>query len=255
MAAGQSPADRPGSGIANVAPKLHSARGPTSSPKEPMTAAAEQLTERQIKQRKRKDISGKLLDAAEELILEEGYAAATARNIARKIGLKHQAVFYYYGTQDELLLAVLRRVNERRRKAIENAFGQEHPLSTLWKTASEPEMTRLTAEFMALANHNELIRDELAKDGTETRLYEAEEIKGYLERIGVKPQIPPIVVAILTHSMAIYLRQEKNLGIKLGHDLAEFLTDASFAAFEKSTTSSESVRPIVEGLTAPRSDD
>lgn len=218
-------------------------------------AADEKLTERQIRQRKRKDISGKLLDAAEELILEEGYAAATARHIAKKVGLKHQAVFYYYGTQDELLLAVLRRVAERRRKAIEKAFKQEHPLSALWKAISEPESTRLSAEFMALANHNEVIREELAKDARETRLYEAGEIEAYLKRLGVEPQIPPIVVTILTHSMAMYLRQEKNLGMTLGHDLAEMMTDASFGAFEKNAASNDSVRPIVDGLNSLARDD
>ena len=217
-------------------------------------AADAKLTERQIKQRKRKDISGKLLDAAEALILEEGYAVATARHIARKIGLKHQAVFYYFGTQDELLLAVVRRVAKRRREAIEKAFQEQHPLSALWKAISDPESTRLAAEFMALANHNEVVRAELAKDAHEIRLFEAAAIEEYLARIGVEPRIPPIVVTILTHSVAMYLRQEKNLGITLGHDLAKMMTDASFSAFEEGAFASADVEPIVEGLTSPASD-
>lgn len=218
-------------------------------------ASDSKLTERQIKQRKRKDISGKLLDAAEALMLEEGYAAATARNIAKRIGLKHQTVFYYFGTQDELLLAVLRRVSKRKNDAIRKAFLEKYPLSALWKAISDSETTRLTAEFMALANHNEVIRSELARDTNETRLFEAQAIEEYLKKVGVEPRIPPIVVTILTHSMAMYLRQEKNLGITLGHDLAEGMSDASFSAFEESTVSSVGVEPILEGLTSPPSDD
>src|SRR5215470_9049592 len=50
-----------------------------------------------------------LLDAAERLMLEEGYAAVTSRRVAEKAGLKPQLVHYYFRTMGELYLAVFRR--------------------------------------------------------------------------------------------------------------------------------------------------
>ena len=52
---------------------------------------------------------GVLLDAAEQLLLEEGYAAVTSRRVAEKAGLKPQLVHYYFRTMEDLFLAVFRR--------------------------------------------------------------------------------------------------------------------------------------------------
>ncbi len=49
-----------------------------------------------------------LLDAAERLLLAEGYAAVTSRRVAAAAGLKHQLVHYYFRTMDDLLLEVYR---------------------------------------------------------------------------------------------------------------------------------------------------
>ena len=51
----------------------------------------------------------KLLDAAERLMLEEGYAAVTSRRVGRKAGISSQLVHYYFRTMDDLFLEVFRR--------------------------------------------------------------------------------------------------------------------------------------------------
>ena len=51
----------------------------------------------------------KLLDAAEQLMLEEGYAAVTSRRVGRKAGISPQLVHYYFQTMDDLFLEVFRR--------------------------------------------------------------------------------------------------------------------------------------------------
>ena len=52
---------------------------------------------------------GVLLDAAEELLLQEGYAAVTSRRVADAAGLKPQLVHYYFRTMEDLFLEVFRR--------------------------------------------------------------------------------------------------------------------------------------------------
>ena len=45
----------------------------------------------------------KLLDATAEIILQEGYAAATSRRVAEKVGVQRAVVYYYFPTMDDLL--------------------------------------------------------------------------------------------------------------------------------------------------------
>ena len=51
-----------------------------------------------------------LLNAAESLMRESGYAAVTSRRLAARAGLKPQLVHYYFRTMDDLFLALFRRV-------------------------------------------------------------------------------------------------------------------------------------------------
>ena len=50
-----------------------------------------------------------LLDAAETVMIEHGYAAVSSRRIAEQAGLKPQLVHYYFRSMDELLFEVCRR--------------------------------------------------------------------------------------------------------------------------------------------------
>ena len=66
-----------------------------------------------------------LLDAAEQLLLEEGYAAVTSRRVAAKAGLKPQLVHYYFRTMDDLFLEVFRRRAEENLARFERAVAAD----------------------------------------------------------------------------------------------------------------------------------
>ena len=196
----------------------------------------------------RPDMRAKLLDAAEALIREDGYGAATARRIADSVGVKHQAVFYYFGSQDELLVAVFNRVSKSRRERLHGAMNAENPIRALWEFHRDPDVTRFTLEFMALANHNESIRAEIARSAQEFRELETEVIGRYLEARGIEPRLSPQYVAMLTNAMARLLVQEANLGIFSGHAEVEAIVAASMAAFEKDGMTGAGDAPWVEAL-------
>jgi AcrR family transcriptional regulator len=56
------------------------------------------------------DVRRRVLDAAEALFAERGYAAATTRDIAQRAGIQKRMVFYYFPRKDALYRAVLERV-------------------------------------------------------------------------------------------------------------------------------------------------
>ena len=198
------------------------------------------------------DVRAKFLDAAEQLIREEGYAAASARAIAERVGMKHQAVFYYFNSQDELLLEVYRRTSRLHRERLEVAFRSANPVRGIWEIARDPATTAITIEFMALANHNELIRAEIAKTSTEIRNLESAAIDAYFKKLGINPLIPPEIVSILTNACARLLVQESTLGIHVGHKMYEDQVEESFRTFESSGETSNSVQAIVDSFSPAR---
>ena len=53
-----------------------------------------------------------LVEAADNIMIEEGAHAISARRVADRAGLKPQLVHYYFKTMDDLLIAVFRRAQE-----------------------------------------------------------------------------------------------------------------------------------------------
>src|SRR5512147_1787923 len=104
-----------------------------------------------------------LLDAAERLLLEEGYAAVTSRRVAAKAGLKPQLVHYYFRTMDDLFLEVFRRRAEENMARIERAVAADGSLRALWQLNADLRGAAFSIEFVALANHRKAIRAEIAR--------------------------------------------------------------------------------------------
>src|SRR5215471_17047743 len=55
----------------------------------------------------------RLLDAAERLLIDVGHEGVTTRHVSRAAGLNHGLVHYYFGSMEELFLAVLERFTAR----------------------------------------------------------------------------------------------------------------------------------------------
>ncbi|MGH1553214.1 TetR family transcriptional regulator [Streptomyces sp. L7] len=160
------------------------------------------------------------MDAAEQLLLAEGYSAVTARRVAAQAGLKHQLVHYYFHTMDDLLP----RPAPPSRRTGPGTAGRGTRLRpaaarALWAFSTDPAGASLTMEFMSLANHREAIRAEVAHYAERLRAAQAEALPGILRRYGVPPETcPPIVLVFLTTCVSRVLVLEDRLGMSAGHD-------------------------------------
>lgn len=159
-----------------------------------------------------------LLDAAERLMLEEGYAAVTSRRVAEKAGLKPQLVHYYFRAMGDLYLAVFRRRAEQGLEAQALALKSAQPLWALWRYSSDPRITAFTVEFMALASHRPELRAEFARYGEMFRQKEREVLTETLQRYGIDATaVPPVVWAVFATSLSRTLVLETALGMSTGH--------------------------------------
>ncbi len=161
---------------------------------------------------------GLLLDAAEQLMLEEGYAAVTSRRLASKAGLKPQLVHYYFRTMEELFLEVFRRRAEEGLEVQARALQSPQPLWALWRFGTDPAFTRISMEFMALANHRKEMRAEIAYYAERFRDEQRQAVTSALQRYGVSRQdMPPVVWTVLMTSLSRFLVLEQAIGMSGGH--------------------------------------
>jgi len=77
-----------------------------------------------------------ILEAALPVFGKVGFHGASLREIARSCGVSHQSLMHYFATKDELLMAVLRRRDERLRQHFDDEGGMR------------------LAELVALAEYN-----------------------------------------------------------------------------------------------------
>lgn len=159
-----------------------------------------------------------LLDAAERLMLEEGYAAVTSRRLANRAGLKPQLVHYYFRTMEELLLEVFRRRAEEGLEAQAHALQSDQPLWALWRFGTDPAFTQISMEFMALANHRKDMRVEIAYYAERFREEQRQAVAAALLRYGVETKdVPPVVWTVLMSSLSRFLVLEQAIGMSGGH--------------------------------------
>ena len=168
---------------------------------------------------------GVLLDAAEQLMLEEGYAAVTSRRVAEKAALKPQLVHYYFRTMDDLLLAAFRRRAEEGLEAQAQVLQARQPLWALWRFSIDPAATAITMEFIALANHRKALKAEIAYYAERFREEQRKALSMVLDRYGIDPvEVPPLVWSVLMTSVSRVLVIEQALGMSAGHaETVEFV--------------------------------
>ena len=175
-----------------------------------------------------------LVDAAERVLVEEGYAAVTSRRVAARAGLKPQLVHYYFRTMDDLFLEVLRRRAEADLARFERAIEADGSLRSLWRLNTDPRGARFTIEFVALANHRKAIRTEIARYAERFRAAQVEAVRRALADHDIADdQLPAIVALLAMTGLAQVLALEDALGVTTGHDTTRAFVDRTIEQLER----------------------
>ena len=89
-----------------------------------------------------------LLDAAERLLFESGYAAVTTRRVAEEAGVKHGLVHYYFGSMEELLTQTLERVAGRLAERLEEHYAnRDLAFAEKWRIVAQNWIEQPTSRF------------------------------------------------------------------------------------------------------------
>lgn len=162
---------------------------------------------------------GLILDATEQLMVDEGYAAVSSRRIAQILEINAATVHYYYPTTDDLFLALHRRMMERQKAGLEAVLLADAPLEALWKFQSEWDQTALGVEFIALSNHRKSLRPVLAEVTNAAR---EKQVRALETAVVLDPDSPvplsPVALTTILIAIARTLTNEERVGITHGHD-------------------------------------
>src|SRR3954451_5387055 len=76
-----------------------------------------------------------LLDAAERLLVDAGYGAITTRALAEEAGVNHGLVHYYFGSNENLMVATLERFTHRLIVRQRELYESDMPFVEKWRIA------------------------------------------------------------------------------------------------------------------------
>lgn len=189
-------------------------------PKRPLrsTGEAEQMATNRRMGLESSGTRAALMGAVENVMREDGYGALTARKVAERAGLKHQLVYYYFQTLDDLLLATYQRHIDGYLRRVQAALDHERPLHEFWRVHANPVDAVLNMEFLSMANHNDAIRAKTIAFGEQVRRLGLERLEQKLNKAArARDSVTAFAVTMAISSVGSILGLETAIGISGGH--------------------------------------
>ncbi|HEX4448419.1 MAG TPA: helix-turn-helix domain-containing protein [Polyangiaceae bacterium] len=186
------------------------------------------------------DPRSKLLDAAERLLIDVGYAAVTTRLVGERAGINHGLVHYYYGSMEELFLAVLERFTARlivRQRAM---YSADTTFLVKWRKAMgflEEDLAagypKLLFELQAMGWNRPPMRKRIAAVLDEWRTVLTEAFAPAMKRYGIADgplRVEAMVALVVTFNLGMGV--ERLSGVDVGHDALLRSIDRWLASLE-----------------------
>src|SRR5262245_17252206 len=167
-----------------------------------------------------------LLDRAEALMLEEGYAAVTYRVLAARAGVTGGLVQYYFPTLDDLFVALLQRRSEQNAQRLKAALERRphEPLRVVWEFSTDETSAALLTEFIALANHRKTIRTAIHDVIKRTRRAQLKLLRERWDEYPATDGVSPEALLFLLHGIPKMVLLEEAVGVSSGHrDVLKFV--------------------------------
>jgi AcrR family transcriptional regulator len=161
-----------------------------------------------------------LLDAAERLLVEVGYAGITTRRLAAEAGVNHGLVHYYYGSLENLLVQVLERFTARMIERQRAMYAAEMSFIEKWRTAmrylvADSDYQKVWWELQALAWNRPELREHVAHVDDEWRAVLTEAFADPHQRYGLELPLDALVSLVITFNAGVIL--QRLAGITTGH--------------------------------------
>lgn len=162
------------------------------------------------------EMRAELIAVAEKLLIAEGCSALTAGRLASEMGLSRPTIHYYFGTIDELIVAVLDYRAERLHEEIARVPQGENPLRGVWERRHRSSI--FTFEVMTMALRRPVIRDALQRHLIALRTSISSSIATFFEQNEKLLPMEPDAMATAFLAISQAITVDAALGIEIGHD-------------------------------------
>jgi AcrR family transcriptional regulator len=162
-----------------------------------------------------------LLDAAERLLVDVGYAGITTRRLADEASVNHGLVHYYFGSIENVLVRALERFTERLIARQRELYAADLPFAEKWRTAmrylvsEDVTYEKIWLELQALAWNNADHRERLARVNAEWRAVLTEAFEEPHRELGIDMPLEAVVSLVMTFNIGMMV--ERLGGIETGH--------------------------------------
>jgi AcrR family transcriptional regulator len=162
-----------------------------------------------------------LLDAAERLLAEVGYAGITTRKLAEEAGINHGLVHYYFGSNENLLVHALERFTARLITRQRELYAADLPFADKWRTAMRYLLSddityqKIWLELQAMAWNNPDIKARLERVNAEWRTVLTDAFDQPRRELGIDLPLEALVSLVMTFNLGIIT--ERIGGITTGH--------------------------------------
>jgi AcrR family transcriptional regulator len=153
-----------------------------------------------------------LIDATERLLFREGFAHVNARSVAAEAGLKKQSLFYYFDSMDELISETHSRHIREFENGLDEVFASDNPVRALWRLQLHGN-GRLFTEFLAIANHSDVLRSMITEASARTNDRIVREFAGFFRKNDLEPELSPKALLFMLSSVSSNYMIYKDLGI------------------------------------------
>jgi AcrR family transcriptional regulator len=162
-----------------------------------------------------------ILDAAEQLLVDVGYAGITTRRLAETAGVNHGLVHYYFGSNENLLVQALERFTERLVERQRTLYAGDAPFPDKWRTAmsylvdDDARYEKIWLELQALSWNNPDLGERLARVNAEWRAVLTEAFREPHRELGIPMPLEVLVSLVMTFNLGVIV--ERLGGVTTGH--------------------------------------
>ena len=169
------------------------------------------------------DIRTAFLDAAERLLIEEGRDGISTRRLAREAGLNHGLVHYYFGTVDNLVLAVFERFTDRLAERQRAMYAADVPFLEKWHRAMgfmDEDLAagypKIWAELQAAAMNDPELAGRFRAVYATWRSVLTDAFTDAAQEYGLSDAaVPALVTLVMTFTIGMF--NERLVGVEAGH--------------------------------------
>jgi AcrR family transcriptional regulator len=162
-----------------------------------------------------------LLDAAERLLVDVGYAGITTRRLAEEAGVNHGLVHYYFSSNENLLVRALERFTDRLIARQRDLYAADSPFIDKWRTAmrylvsEDVTYEKIWLELQALGWNQPELRERLAQVNEGWRTVLTAAFEEPRRELGIEMPTEALVALVMSFNIGVMV--ERLGGIEAGH--------------------------------------